>query len=288
VRALAVVAAAAVVSAAAIGAPARSGAATSNISTSNIFTSRAATSSAPATSVPPGFSDTVAFKGLKVPTAIAFSPDGRVFVALKSGIVDVFSSLAATTPTVWANLSAQVDDYSDRGLLGLVVDPKLGTVGHNFVYVLFTLDAPPGGTAPVWNDKCPTPPGADVDGCVVTGELASIAVNADGTAGTTKPLIKGEWCQQFTSHSIGHLAFGPDGDLYVSSGEGANYVDKIDIGNWGGTLAHTPTPVNPCGDPPGGVGVADTSPTAEGGSLRAQTRAARRASRFCSAARCCA
>jgi glucose/arabinose dehydrogenase len=172
---------------------------------------------------------------------------------------------------VWANLSNQVDDMSDRGLLGLVVDPKLGTTGHNFVYVLFTLDAPPGGTAPVWNDKCPTPPGADVDGCVVTGELASIAVNANGSAGTVKPLIKGEWCQQFTSHSVGHLAFGPDGDLYVSGGEGANYVDKIDVGNYGGTLAHTPTPVNPCGDPPGSKGVADTSPTAEGGSLRAQS-----------------
>jgi glucose/arabinose dehydrogenase len=59
--------------------------------------------------------------------------------------------------------------------------------------------------------------------------------------------------------------------LYVSGGEGANYVDKIDFGNWGGTLSHTPTPVNPCGDPPGGVGTKLTSPTARGGSLRAQS-----------------
>ena len=142
---------------------------------------------------------------------------------------------------------------------------------HNYVYALFTLDALPGGTAPKWNDMCPTPPGEAIDGCVVTGELMRISVNADGTAGTNTPLIKGEWCQQFTSHSVGHLAFGSDGDLYVSGGEGANYSDPIDYGNWGGSLPNTPTPVNPCGDPPGGKGVALTSPTAEGGSLRAQS-----------------
>jgi glucose/arabinose dehydrogenase len=101
--------------------------------------------------------------------------------------------------------------------------------------------------------------------------VARIAVNADGTAGATKILINAEWCQQFTSHSIGHLAFGPDGDLYVSGGEGANYLDRVDIGNYGGTLSNTPTPVNPCGDPPGGVGVAGTLPTSRGGSLRAQS-----------------
>ena len=247
---------AAAVSAALVGAPVRSG---------------ALTRARAVPALPSGFTDNLVWSGLKQPTAIAFAPDGRVFVAEKRGVVDVFASLSATTPTAWANFANQVYDVADRGLLGLAVDPQLGTTGHNYVYVLYTLDAPPGGTAPYWNDKCPTPPGADTDGCVVTGRLARIAVNADGTAGATKILINAEWCQQFASHSIGHLAFGPDGDLYVSGGEGANYVDAIDIGNYGGTLANTPTPVNPCGDPPGGVGVAGTSPTSRGGSLRSQS-----------------
>ncbi len=231
--------------------------------------SRAAAAAKP--SIPAGFTDSVVWKNLNAPTAVAFSPDGRVFVALKNGVIDEFASLAAKKPTVLKNLASIVDDPGDRGLLGLVVDPQFNTAGHRFVYVLFTLDAPPGGTAPTWNDHCPTPPGEAIDGCVVTGELAKIAVNADGTAGAVTALIRGQWCQQFTSHSIGHLAFGPDGDLYVSGGEGANYTDQIDYGNWGGSLPNTPTPVNPCGDPPGGKGVALTSPTAEGGSLRAQS-----------------
>jgi glucose/arabinose dehydrogenase len=225
----------------------------------------------PGSGLPAGFHDEVAFQNLELPTAIAFAPDGRVFVALKSGIIDVFASVNAAHPTQFADLRTRTDDYADRGLLGLAVDPKLGSGGHNFVYALYTLDAPPGGTVPTWKDKCPSPPGYDQDGCVVTGELVRIRVKANGRAGAITRLITGEWCQQFSSHSIGHLAFGPDGDLYATGGDGANYVDKIDIGDWGGTLPGTPTPANPCGDPPGGVGVADSSPTAEGGSLRAQS-----------------
>ncbi len=40
-----------------------------------------------AASVPAGFTDSVVFSGLVLPTAIAFAPDGRAFVAEKSGIV---------------------------------------------------------------------------------------------------------------------------------------------------------------------------------------------------------
>ena len=59
----------------------------------------------------------VVFSGLTQPTSIRFSPDGRIFVAEKSGLIKVFSSLAATTPTIFADLSSEVDDYWDRGLL---------------------------------------------------------------------------------------------------------------------------------------------------------------------------
>ena len=71
-----------------------------------------------------------------------------------------------------------------------------------------------------------------------------------------------DWCQQYPSHSVGSLEFGADGALYASSGDGAsfNFADYGQDGN----------PVNPCGDPPGGVGASLTPPTAEGGALRSQ------------------
>jgi hypothetical protein len=32
-----------------------------------------------------------------------------------------------------------------------------------------------------------------------------------------------DWCQQYPSHSVGSLAFGPDGALYASAGDGASF-----------------------------------------------------------------
>src|SRR5262245_49789716 len=49
-----------------------------------------------------GFSEEVYFTGLRAPTTVRFGPDGRVFVAEKSGLVKVFASLTDTTPDLFA------------------------------------------------------------------------------------------------------------------------------------------------------------------------------------------
>jgi hypothetical protein len=90
----------------------------------------------------------LAFSGLTFPTNFRLSSDGRVFVAEKSGLIKVFGDLSDTTPTIFADLRTQVDDYWDRGLLGLALDPAFPRAPY--VYVLYTYDAPPGRTAPVW------------------------------------------------------------------------------------------------------------------------------------------
>ena len=221
--------------------------------------------------LPTGFQESVVFDGLTFPTNLRFSPDGRVFVAEKSGIVDVYDNLNDTTPTVFADLRGEVDDYWDRGLLGLALDPNFPA--SPYVYVLYTYDAGPGQNPPIWHDKCPTPPGPTTDGCVVTARLSRLTATSDAMTGEEQVLLTG-WCQQYPSHSIGDLRFGPDGALYVSGGDGANFVN-VDIGQWGGTLPNGTTPItpkNPCGDPPAGVGGAMTAPSAEGGALRAQSR----------------
>ena len=115
--------------------------------------------------------------GLTSPTNFRFSPDGRLFVAEKSGLIKVFDGLTDTTPTIFADFRSKVDDYWDRGLLGLALDPNFPT--SPYVYVLYTYDAPPGQNAPVWNDACPTPPGATTDGCVVTARLSRLTASGD-------------------------------------------------------------------------------------------------------------
>src|SRR5512144_1355120 len=64
------------------------------------FLGGAASAPAPAETLPSGFQDQVAFSGLTNPTSVRFSPDGRVFVAEKQGLVKVFDSLADPTPSV--------------------------------------------------------------------------------------------------------------------------------------------------------------------------------------------
>jgi glucose/arabinose dehydrogenase len=218
--------------------------------------------------LPGGFQDTVAFSGLTNPTSIRFASDGRIFVAQKNGMLKVFDSLSDSTPTTVIDLSGETDDYWDRGLLGMTLDPGFPAVPY--VYLMYTYDAPPGQSAPVWSDGCPTPPGPTTDGCPVTGKLIRIQVAADDTlVGSPTTLISNQWCQQYPSHSIGDLNFGPDGMLYASAGEGANF-NLVDYGQGGGGSG-SPTPKNPCGDPPAGVGGTETAPTAEGGSLRSQS-----------------
>ncbi|OLZ50796.1 sugar dehydrogenase [Amycolatopsis coloradensis] len=207
--------------------------------------------------VPAGFTDTVAIGGLSSPTTAAFAPDGRVFIAEKSGLVKVFDSLSDTTPTVFADLRPQTQDFWDRGLLGLAVDPAFPA--RPYVYVSYTLDAVPGGTPPRWGDTCPTPPGATDKGCVVTGRVSQLTMGSAGTAVSEKPLVTG-WCQQFPSHSIGALTFGPDGALYAGGGDGASFT-FADYGQVG----------NPCADPPSPAGTNLTPPAAEGGALRSQS-----------------
>jgi glucose/arabinose dehydrogenase len=218
---------------------------------------------APAGVVPSGFSDRVTLSGLVHPVAVAFAADGRVFVAEKSGLVKVFSSLTDSTATVFADLRTQVHNYWDRGMLGLALDPQFPT--RPYVYVLYTYDAVPGGTAPRWgapgatSDGCPDPPGGNTRGCLVRARLSRLTAAGDRMTGAELPLVTG-WCNQFPSHTVGTLKFGPDGYLYASGGEGANF-DYADYGQVG----------NPCGDPPGPSGSNLTPPSAEGGALRSQS-----------------
>jgi glucose/arabinose dehydrogenase/PKD repeat protein len=217
--------------------------------------------------LPPGFQESVVFSGLDHPTALRFSPDGRIFVAEKNGRIKVFDNLADTTPTLFADLSTNVYNFWDRGLLGLALDPAFPA--QPYVYVLYAYDHELGSTAPaprwgtpgVLSDPCPTPPGPTADGCLVSGRLSRLQASGNVMVGSEQVLIE-DWCQQYPSHSIGSLAFGADGALYVSGGDGASFG----FADWG----QDGNPVNPCGDPPGGPGSVLTPPTAEGGALRSQ------------------
>jgi glucose/arabinose dehydrogenase len=122
-----------------------------------------------------GFRESIVFSGLTEPVAMEFASDGRVFVAEKSGLIKVFASLSAQTPTIFADLRAQVYNFWDRGLLGMALDPSFPA--KPYVYVLYTYDGDIGGSAPKWGDTCPDPPGATTNGCTASGRLSRLEAN---------------------------------------------------------------------------------------------------------------
>ena len=129
-----------------------------------------------------------------------------------------------------------------RLLLGMALDPGFPTLPY--VYVLYTYDAPIGGTAPVWGDTCPP---ANADQCAVSGRLSRLQASGGVMVGAEQVLVE-DWFQRYPGQPVGGLAFGPDGTLYASAGDGAG-SSFVDLGQ-----GFTPSP-----DPP-----------SEGGALRSQ------------------
>jgi glucose/arabinose dehydrogenase/PKD repeat protein len=229
------------------------------------FITQTGPGSARASTLPTGFRDSVVLNGLTNPTVVQFAADGRIFVGQKNGVIKVFQNLSDTNPVTFADLSSKVDDYWDRGLLGMALAPSFPT--DPYVYVLYAYDAAIGGTAPKWNDGCPTPPGPTTDGCLVSARVSRLQANGNVSTGTEQVLIN-DWCQQFPSHSVGTLLFGQDGKLYVGGGDGASF-NNVDYGQYGNTYAGDSA--NPCGDPPSPAGTALAAPAAQGGALRSQS-----------------
>ena len=232
---------------------------------------------ASASTLPAGFEETTVLPGVGKAQDIAIAPNGRVFVAEKTGFIRTFDSVDDTTPTLFADLRAQVHNYSSRGLLSIVVDP--GFPAKPYVYVYYTMDAPLGGTPPVYGggsfDACPkyfdSQDGdldtagmqtiGEVDNCPAGSRISRLQVAGEVMTGAEKVLVE-DFCQQFAGHGGGGLGFDKDGKLIASSSDGSTSL----FWDWG----QSGSPKNPCGDPPGSAGSALTRPTSEGGRLRAQ------------------
>ncbi len=220
--------------------------------------------------VEPGFRVDSVFDdyAFDTPTALAFGADGRIFVTERGGRILAFDGMADPTPTVVMDLSSRVHAVGDRGLLGLAVHPDFPA--SPYIYVTYILDAPISGSpVPFYDDLCPPSPNGAKDGCPAPGRLSRIQVGADSRAvGAEQVLIGGQfWCHAQQGHALDHVAFGPDGALYVSSGEGAAGSFQDYGQHSGATGGVTP---NACGDPPVTVGERLTLPTTQGGALRAQ------------------
>jgi len=236
---------------------------------------------AQAQSLPTGFHTANAIGGRLLPTNVAFAHDGRVFVTEKSGLIWVYRNLLDADPQILADLRSQVHDYWDRGLLGLALDPRFPEVPYLYVQYAYNgglfPETDPVPWMPRWpgcpvgnplcgvgggTDTCPNPPGDTTlgGGCVISGRISRLTVDG-ATAGDEHVLVE-DWYQQYPSHSIGTILFGPDGYLYAGGGDGANF-GGADYGQWGNpTWPDRRAPLNPSNP--------NDPATNQGGALRAQ------------------
>ncbi|CAN5652318.1 hypothetical protein BH20ACI3_BH20ACI3_14440 [soil metagenome] len=86
-----------------------------------------------------GFRESLVAGNLSAPIAMAFAPDGRLFVCEQGGTLRVIKNgTLLTTPFLTLQ---NVDASNERGLLGVAFDPGFST--NNYVYVSYTVAATP-------------------------------------------------------------------------------------------------------------------------------------------------
>src|SRR2546426_11659168 len=163
-----------------------------------------ALSVAMAASLPTGFTETQIASGLSGPTAMAFAPDGRLFVCQQGGQLRVIKNGSLlTTPF----LTVTVDSSGERGLLGVAFDPDFPTNG--FVYIYYT------ATTPATHNR--------VSRFTANGDVA--------VSGSEVVILDLNNLSSATNHNGGPIHFGPDGKLYIGVGENANSANAQTLNN---------------------------------------------------------
>lgn len=160
--------------------------------------------------LPPGFSIETFAAGLVEPIAMAYAPDGRVFVAEKAGRVQVLSQ--GTVVGTFIDLRSEVNSRHDRGLIGIAIDPNFATNGR--MYLNFTAELQPG-----------SPDSAAAAGGSLIRIDASASNPNEADPSTRVTLLSGH--DNFsTTHSVGDIEFDQAGNLVFSWGDGG-FLDSL-------------------------------------------------------------
>jgi len=155
----------------------------------------------------PRFRRSLVASGLNEPTTLEFTPDGRLFIAERGGrILVVQDGAVLPTPLIQINVNS---DFGERGLVGLAVDPSFETNG--FLYAYYTTVEP-------------------------RNRVGRFAVVGNTASPASEVLIwqNPDLASQF--HHGGTIRFGPDGNLYIATGDQERSTDAQSLTNQHGKI----------------------------------------------------
>ncbi|MCI0630162.1 MAG: PQQ-dependent sugar dehydrogenase [Phycisphaerales bacterium] len=167
--------------------------------------------------LPTGFQAVTMSPTLSKPVGMAFTPDGRLFVAEQRGTVKVIQN--GTVISTFIHIKGEVGLAEDRGLLGIALHPNFAS--KRWVYLLYTVDPVVGP---------PDEPGSTPTFARLTRYRGTLESNGNVANLNTRKVLVGKTPGQgfpacFASHTIADLHFAPDHTLLVSGGDGASYLE---------------------------------------------------------------
>jgi glucose/arabinose dehydrogenase len=157
-----------------------------------------------AVNLPGTFEQETIVDDLDRPTAIAYSPDGRLFVTEKVGRVRIVTADGQLLPTPF--VSVTTNTQNDRGLLGIVLHPNFAQNG--WVYLHYVTEIVP-----------PAPN----NGFSRYDRISRFTANGNVVVPGSELVIVDTIESDMDSHNGGALRFGLDDKLYVTTGDGASY-----------------------------------------------------------------
>jgi len=158
-----------------------------------------------AITLPPGFTDSLVAP-VAAPTALAFTPDGRLLVTSQLGDLRVVTPGGTLLGTPALSLGARVCANGERGLLGVAVDPTFSS--NHFIYLYYTFNK--------FNNTCPT-----LVSTVPVERVSRFTLPDTNMIDPASEVVLIDNVLNWGgNHNGGDVHFGPDGFLYFSIGDG--------------------------------------------------------------------
>lgn len=161
--------------------------------------------------------------GLETPWAIAFLPSGDLLVTERAGRIRFVTAAGDIQPEPVVTISS-VKQLSEGGLHGIAIHPKFNT--NHFVYVYYT-----------YGERGQNTQNRVERYTYENNQLINEEIIVDAIPGAQ-------------NHDGGRLKFGPDGYLYITTGDAQQPTQAQDINSLAGKILRvnddgTPAPGNP-------------------------------------------